>query len=201
MTLAMRTESDPRLQLVPAAPQVRAAMFALCVLLPLIVAGFAMLNASLAGDASQPLPHNLPLALMATLGGTLVLLLAVWFVLDRAMCRHRLHVSDAALQIKTSFYSESVAWSELSLETARIVDLHERTDFKPSRKSNAYALPGFKSGRFRLKNGDKAFVAIAGERRALWLPTRRGFGLLLQPQQPDALLKYLRELAAGAARR
>lgn len=197
----MRIESDPRLQLVSAAPQVRAAMFALCVLLPMILTGVALFNETRPPEPLSSLVHGLPPTAFTTLAGTLVLLLAIWFLLDRAMCRHRLCVNDAALQIKTSFYSESVAWADLRLEAARIVDLHERTDFKPGRKSNAYALPGFKSGRFRLKNGEKAFVAIAGERRALWLPTRRGFGLLLQPQQPDALLKHLRELAAGTPRR
>ena len=83
-----------------------------------------------------------------------------------------------------------------------MVDLDERTEFKPGVKTNGYSVPGFHSGHFRLRNREKAFVAIAGERRALWLPTsHNGSGLLLQPQQPDALLKRLRELATNPLHR
>lgn len=195
------TRTDPRLQLQPVGTPPRILMFALCVLLPTLLLGFALFQESRKTASAEVLAASLPPTLLITFAGTLLGLLAVWFLLDRLMHRHRLRIGEHALQIKTSFYSESVTWSDLLLDSARVVDLHERTEFKPARKSNAYALPGFKSGRFRLKNGERAFVAIAGERRALWLPTRRGFGLLLQPQQPEALLKHLRELAAGHAHR
>ena len=41
-------------------------------------------------------------------------------------------------------------------------------------KSNGYALPGFRSGWFRLRNWQKAFVATSDGERVLWLPTSRG---------------------------
>ena len=71
---------------------------------------------------------------------------------------------------------------------------------KPLLKTNALALPGFYSGWFRLRNWQRAFVAISDGPRVLWLPTSESFHLLLQPEQPQALLDRLREIAsAGAA--
>ena len=176
-------------------------MFTLCVLLPIVTTAAALWWEVRGGGTMKLIGGDLAMTLLAVLGGVSALVLAIWFVLDRAMHRHRLQLSPLALDIKTSFYSTSVPLSELILDQARVIDLHERTDLNPGRKSNGYDIAGFKSGHFRLKNGEKAFVAIAGERRALWLPTTRGKGLLLQPQQPDALLKHLRELAISPARR
>ena len=66
--------------------------------------------------------------------------------------------------------------------------------------SKSHAAPGFRSGWFRLRNWQKAFVATGDGERLLWLPTSRGFGLLLQPRDPQRLLERLRELAPSPAR-
>lgn len=197
----MRNDLDPRLQLVPPGTQPRVWMFSLCVLLPTAITATALMAVS-TGDTQLHFGGISPaFAMLAIVASEFLLMLAVWATLDRMMRRHRLQLSPALLEVKTSFYSESVPLSEMKLDEARVVDLHERVEFNPGLKTNGYSVPGYKSGRFRLKNGQKAFVAIAGERRALWLPTTRGNGLLLQPQRPDALLKRLRELAATPARR
>lgn len=192
---------DPRLQLVPPGTRPRLWMFSLCVLLPTLVTA-ALLLAVKDGDTHWHLLSGRPLMVSAAiLGGEALLMSAVWALLDRVMHRHRLALSSDSLEVKSSFYSRIVPLSELRLDQARVVDLHERTEFKPVIKTNGYSVPGFHSGHFRLRNREKAFVAIAGERRALWLPTVSNAGLLLQPQQPDALLKRLRELAAASPRR
>jgi hypothetical protein len=192
---------DPRLQLVPPGTKPRLLMFLLCVALPFVTTAVALWWTVRGGGPMNLIGDSLSLTVLLTAGGVLALVLAIWFVLDRAMHRHRLLLTPLALEVKTSFYSTSVPLSELDLEQARVIDLHERIEFKPRLKTNGYAIAGFNSGHFRLKNGEKAFVAMAGERRALWLPTSRGKGLLLQPHQPEALLKRLRELAGTPAHR
>ena len=193
---------DPRLQLVAPGKQPRLWMFCLCVLLPALVTVAALLAVK-GGDTHWDFAGGDPLTVGATIvGAELLLMSALWALLDRAMHRHRLALSADSLEVKTSFYSRIVPLSELRLDEARVVDLDERTEFKPGVKTNGYSVPGFHSGHFRLRNREKAFVAIAGERRALWLPTsHNGPGLLLQPQQPDALLNRLRELATNPLRR
>lgn len=192
---------DPRLQLVAPGKQPRLWMFCLCVLLPVLVTVAALLAVK-NGDTHWDFAGGDPLTVgAAVVGAELLLMSALWALLDKAMHRHGLTLSADSLEVKSSFYSRVVPLSELRLHEARVIDLDERTEFRPAAKSNGYAVPGFHSGHFRLRNREKAFVAIAGERRALWLPTVRDAGLLLQPQQPDALLNRLRELATNPLRR
>lgn len=192
---------DPRLQLVPPGTRPRLWMFFLCVLLPALVTVAALLAVK-DGDTHWDFAGGDPVMVGAAVVGTEALLMsAVWALLDRAMHRHRLALSADSLEVKTSFYSRVVPLSELRLDEARVIDLDERAEFKPGAKTNGYSVPGFHSGHFRLRNRGKAFVAIAGERRALWLPTDGDAGLLLQPRQPDALLNRLRELATNPLRR
>ena len=197
----MNHEPDPRLQLVPPDATPRLWMFALCVLLPCLVTATALAWGVRSGEPLKLVQGSLPLTAMIFIGLVLATTVGLWWFLDRMMQRHQLQLDDARLKVRTSFYSIDLALPELKLDEARVVDLHERTEFKPVFKTNGYAVPGFKSGHFRLRNRHKAFVAIVGERRALWLPTTRGQGLLLQPRQPEALLERLRELADNHARR
>lgn len=185
------------IDLVPPGRTPRLWLFALGVVLPAV-----FIVGALAYEAANAVPpasvaDGVSTSLIVTLAGLALL----WLVLDRLMQRHRLELEADRLKVRTSFYSIDLAISELKLDAARVVDLEERAEFRPSLKANGYALPGFKSGHFILGNGDKAFVAVAGERRALWLPTTRGTTLLLQPRQPDALLSRLRELANPTPRR
>jgi len=197
----MDKDSDPRLQLVPVDASARLLLFFLCVLLPLIITAVSLLWASPGAAPVKPASGSPALASAAILAGLLALTLALWFVLDRAMLRHRVQLTASRLEVKSSFYSQSLPLSELQLGQARVIDLDEHKGYKPRIKSNGFALPGFSSGYFRLRNGHKAFVAIAGGPRVLWLPTSNGRDLLLQPRQPDALLQRLRELAAQSPHR
>ena len=188
------------LDLVPPGTKPRVVLFLLGVALPLLITVAAALwdqagsGAELAAGAEGS--HH-----WLVVGGVMAFVVLLWTLLQLAMKRHRLELDRAQLRVATTFYTRTVPLSELLLDKARVIELEERPEFKPGLKSNGYALPGFQSGHFQLRNGDRAFVAIAGERRALWLPTASGKGLLLQPHQPDALLERLRELAQAQRRR
>ncbi|RZA34085.1 MAG: hypothetical protein EOP92_17505 [Lysobacteraceae bacterium] len=192
---------DPGLQLVPAGSAPRIVMFLLGVALPLAITAGALLWASQGDGPMNLVGGSFALTAALTLGGLAVFTLALWAVLDRAMRRQRVQLSPHRLEVKSSFYSQSLSLSELRLDEARVLDLEEHTGFKPALKTNGYSVAGFNSGYFRLRNGKSAFVATAGARHTLWLPTERGRGLLLQPRQPGLLLERLRELATAMPRR
>lgn len=178
---------DPRLQLQPPPPRARLWLAALTIGLPVaLIAGLLILQ------QSQVSTTVLAYAMTA--------MALVFLIVDRAMRRHRIVLDGSALEVVTTFYRRRLAVDELRLQQARVIDLSERTEFKPALRSNGTSLPGFHSGWFRLRNRNRALVAIAGGPRVLWLPTTRGFDLLLQPQQPQALLQHLRRLAAVPAR-
>ena len=125
---------------------------------------------------------------------------AIALFLDRMLERHRLLLDAGGIEVATTFYRQRIAFAELKLDAARVVRLDEHPELKPLLKSNGYALPGFRSGWFRLRNWRKAFVATSDGERVLWLPTTRGFDLLLQPRDPQRLLDRLRGLASPPAR-
>jgi len=195
---------DPRLQLEPASGRSRLWLVLLTVVLPV---SLSLLLPLLAGG-DNPATRFIDDSLVASrwlgrwIGPLLVAAITVvaWRVLDRLMHRHRLQVDDKGLAIATTFYRRQLALSDLQLDTARVVDLDEHPELKPMIKSNGMALPGFRSGWFRSRGFKKLFVASAGATRLLWLPTRKGYDLLLQPRQPQALLDRLREMAAPPPR-
>ena len=52
-------------------------------------------------------------------------------------------------------------------------------------------LPGYQSGWFRLRNGERALVYLTDRRKAVYVPTALGYSLLLSPDDPGAFLSAL----------
>jgi hypothetical protein len=182
------------LQLQPVATRTRLLMAVLVVAVPLLIAATAMAlldrsQQKLIGDSA-----TLTLACLVALVGAIAL------TIDWGLRRHRIALDADGLEVATSFYRRRLALIELQIDQARVIDLDERTEFKPMVKTNGTDLPGFRSGWFRLRNRRKALVATVGGKRVLHLPTTRGFDLLLQPRRPQALLERLQELAAARPR-
>jgi len=199
--MASTSQSRAPWQLEPVTASARLWLLALAVLLPMgIVVG------SLVYTANDPAPKRLiggsePLTILVVVGGTLVLCLAIHWAISRAMRRHQIALDGDGLAVDTTFYSRRLGWGELQVQQARVVDLDEHTELKPMIKTNGTRLPGLHSGWFRLRNRQKALVAMGSGPRVLHLPTTQGYDLLLQARQPQALLERLRELAPPATRR
>lgn len=117
---------------------------------------------------------------------------AVWAGVALASRRSRITLANGVLTVRSTFYRCDVPLSALDLDGARVFDREERTELGTARKRNGVGLPGFHSGHFRLRNGERAFVAVAAGRWRLWLPRRGGGGLLLEPDNARALLDMLR---------
>ena len=201
----MDNHLDPRLQLEPASGRSRLWLLLLTVVMPVSLS----LVLPLLADGYNPAADLIDDSLVASrwldqaFGPLLVAAVTgmIWFVLDLLMRRHRLRLDATGLEVATTFYRQKLALSELLLDTARVVSIDEHPELKPMLKTNGMALPGFRSGWFRSRAFKKLFVATAGGEQLLWLPTRRGHALLLQPRQPRDLLQRLRELAGDSPRR
>jgi len=194
------SDHDPALQLVPASGRSRACLFALTVGLPVLATmlgvaiGRVPAGASWWGTGYRGGDALIAMLVVALVTGAIALFL------DRMLKRHRLLLDAGGIEVATTFYRQRIAFADLKIDAARVVRLDEHPDLKPLLKSNGYALPGFRSGWFRLRTWQKAFVATSDGDRVLWLPTSRGFGLLLQPRDPQRLLDRLRERVSLPAR-
>ena len=182
-------------QLEPASAGVRAWLVGLTAVLPVVITGVALGFAFMSDGPKSLIANNAPLTVGVTLAGIALLGGAIAFVVDRAMRRHRITMDANGMELVTTFHRRRLGWAQLRLDDARVANLDEHTQLKPMFKSNGTAVPGFKSGWFRLRNREKALVAMAGGPRIAWIPTTAGYGLLLQPRQPQALLDHLREVA------
>lgn len=111
----------------------------------------------------------------------------------------RFEVSPEGLRIRGEIYGRLIPAAELDLENARAVDLTADPDRRLGRRTNGIGLPGYASGWFRLKNGEKSLVFVTDKTRVAYIPTRQGYSVLLSVERPHEFLSILR-LAAGAAR-
>jgi hypothetical protein len=59
-------------------------------------------------------------------------------------------------------------------------------------------LPGYRAGWFRLRNGEKALVSLTDTHHVVYVPTSRGFALLLSPAEPDRVLAAVRRVAPAS---
>ena len=158
---------------------------ALVLALPLIATALSLGGQRSLDNTSAPLAFGLVTGLCV----------AIFLLVEWAIRRHRLTIFPDGLEVTTSFYRRRLSLAELDIARARVVDLSERPEFRPMLKTNGTSLPGFSSGWFRLRNRDKALVAITGGPRVLWVPTNQGYDLLLQPERPQVVLDRLWELA------
>lgn len=120
----------------------------------------------------------------------LVLGLMIWFAV--AAKHVDFTVKPGWLSIRGGPYGRTIALSDLDLERARAVDLHDEPDLRVRWKTNGAALPGLAMGWFRLKDKSKSLLFVTDSRRVLYVPTRLGWSLQLSTAEPERLLASLR---------
>ena len=126
-----------------------------------------------------------------------ILLLATTVVLATVRGAHvsRFELSDAGLRLRGDLYGRMIPADSLRGGAARIIDLSSSPELQPRWRTMGTALPGYRSGWFRLRNGEKALVYLTETRRTVYVPTRKGYSVLLTPQQPERFLERLRSVA------
>jgi hypothetical protein len=112
-----------------------------------------------------------------------------------SMQRQKVRLSDAGLIVRRLPWSRAIKPSQLDLDNARILNLDEHPELRPSFKIVGTRLPGYRSGLFWLRDRRKATVLITETRRVLVLPKRDGNLIMLSLQRPEALLEALKRRA------
>lgn len=158
-------------------------------LLPLFIGliGPGIVLVILAGTRAAPHEwlHAAPMAAMP-----FVALVLAWNLFGR-----KFRLSDAGLRIRTLPWPRTIPVAEFELDRAEIIDLSARPELMPTFKIAGSRMPGYRAGRFRLRDKRTASVLITDTRRVLVLPRRDGGVVMLSLQRPDALLQALRQQA------
>jgi Bacterial PH domain len=96
------------------------------------------------------------------------------------------------LRLRGDLWGRFIPKAELRVDLARRVDMTQEAGLRPKWRRIGTALPGYQSGWFRLRNGDKALLYLTDRTRAVYVPTTAGYVLLLSPSDPDGFLSTLR---------
>lgn len=104
-------------------------------------------------------------------------------------------LSNVGLRLRGDLWGRLVPAADLRGGAARIVDLRQAPDLAPRRRTMGTAMPGYRAGWFRLASGEKALVYLTDTHRAVYVPTNRGYSLLLSAQRPERFVETLRSIA------
>ncbi|UCH47416.1 MAG: hypothetical protein JSU95_15260 [Betaproteobacteria bacterium] len=109
----------------------------------------------------------------------------------------RLEVGENQLRLEGDFWGRSIDFTSLQLDNAAIIDLDSSSNYAPRRRTFGTAVPGYASGWFRLRNGEKALAYLTARKAVVYIPTTLGYSLLLSTDRPQQFLDALRSRTAG----
>lgn len=106
--------------------------------------------------------------------------------------RHsRVEVDREHLKLVGDFWGRAIPLHMLKLSEARIVSLDQAPQYYPKRRTWGTGLPGYASGWFRLRNGEKALIYLTNRQRVVYVPTSADYSLLLSVTEPERLVEAL----------
>jgi len=123
----------------------------------------------------------------------LLLVLALAILLLTASRFVKFEISPEGLRIRGDIYGRLIPSSALLVEQARPIDLTADRDYQLKLRTNGMGLPGYSGGWHRLRNGQKCLAFVTDKKRAVYIPTRDGYVVLLSVEQPDQFLVALRQ--------
>lgn len=146
-----------------------------------------MQSFSIAQSDARPFWILLPVMLIM-LGGLVLLLVSL-----SGSRLARFEVSPQGLALRGDLWGRTIARADLQLDSARRAYPDREEQLRPARRTLGTAMPGYQGGWFRLRSGEKALLYLTDRSRAVYIPTRLGYALLLSPADPDAFLAALRK--------
>ena len=132
-----------------------------------------------------------PLWFLAIIGIILSFVLAI-LAYTAYSCRHsRVELESNQLRLVGDFWGRTIPLELIDLSEARILDLDRRSEYSLKRRTLGTGLPGYASGWFRLRNGEKALVYLTRREQVVYLPTSLGYSLLLSVGEPERFIERL----------
>ena len=107
----------------------------------------------------------------------------------------RFEVSSAGLHLRGDFYGRFIPMRTLKLDSARVVDLRNEPSLTPVLRTMGTAIPGYRAGWFRLRDGERALLYVTDQSQVVYVPTGDGYAILLSVANPGGFLESLRRLS------
>ncbi len=98
-----------------------------------------------------------------------------------------------SLEIHDLFYPVTVRAGDVDVERVRVVDLASDADWRPMARTNGFANSHYRSGWFRVGNGEKVRMYRADGTRLVLIPARDAT-VLIEVREPERFVEELRGL-------
>jgi hypothetical protein len=110
----------------------------------------------------------------------------------------RYTLTAQSLTIHDMFYPVTVPASNVDIDRMRVVDTSVDTGWRNTSRTNGFANDHYRSGWFRVANGNKVRLYSTGSSRLVLLPSKgNGGDVLVEADNPDQFLYRLRESWRG----
>lgn len=136
---------------------------------------------------------------LVPLGGLMLGIVILLLLSFRGARAARFELVPTGLRLTDELYSRTIPWHSLRIEEARRVSFVSDPELKPGWRHAGNSWPGYQTGWFRLRNGERALLYVTDRSNLVYLPTSAGFSVLLSPADPDLFLATLRTHRARAA--
>jgi hypothetical protein len=126
----------------------------------------------------------------------LVVLIVAFAVIMKSVTGARssiFELSRDGLRIQGDIYGRFIPADQLVADSAQRVDISSGA-LQPVLRVGGTAVPGYRSGWFRLSNGSKALLYVTDPGKVVHIPTRAGYSVLLSVAETDQFVNELRQL-------
>lgn len=158
----------------------------------LIVIGLVFAYGIIGGDLRFVLTHDSRAGWISSLA--IVLVVGAFGMLGYSLASSRnarFLIEPSGLRLQGDLYGRFLPKSHLQLDSARALDLEQEPAYAPVRRMMGTAIPGYRAGWFRLRNGERALLYVTDPTHIAYIPTTDGYALLLSVRDPAAFLQSL----------
>lgn len=132
-----------------------------------------------------------PVALVVVL---LVLVFGLLAWTMRGSRTSRFEVSPDGLRLRGDLYGRLIPAEAIRGDSVRVVDLTAVPELRPQVRTFGTSLGGYQAGWFRLRNREKALLYLTDRRNAVYVPTTKGYSLLLSPREPQRFVERVKAI-------
>lgn len=132
-----------------------------------------------------------PLWFIAVAGVILAIVLIALAYTAYSSRNSRVEIGNDRIRLVGDFWGREIPFQLINIADARILDLHKKSDLAPRRRTFGTGLPGYASGWFKLRNGEKALVYLSRSTDVAYVPTTDGYSLLLSVENPHMFIDTL----------
>jgi hypothetical protein len=123
----------------------------------------------------------------------LVALLMVYIL--RASRHTTFELGREHLRIRGDLFGRTIPIELLDPEKARLINLNDELGYKPKWKTCGTTVPGYQSGKFKLKNGESAWIYLTDRSKVVYIPTKKRYAVMMSVTHPERMLEELRGLS------